>query len=86
MSYKIVFTKQAAKDYQTILTSPYKGKLLRLLLVLEQAPMQPPFEKLVDKSDTFSRRINLQHRLVYQILEEERTVKIIRMWTHYGDN
>lgn len=86
MSYKIIFTKQAAKDHQTILTSPYKGKLLRLLLVLEQDPMQPSFEKLVDKTDTFSRRINLQHRLVYQILEEERTVTIIRMWTYYGDN
>lgn len=86
MSYKIVFTKQAAKDYQNILASPYKSKLLRLLLVLEKEPMQPPFEKLVDKTDTYSRRINLQHRLVYQIIEESRTIKILRMWTHYGDN
>ena len=86
MSYKIVFSKQAAKDYQNILASPYKSKLLRLLLVLEKEPMQPPFEKLVDKTDTYSRRINLQHRLVYQIIEESRTIKILRMWTHYGDN
>lgn len=86
MSYKIIFTKQAAKDYQNILASPYKSKLLRLLLVLENDPMQPPFEKLTDKTDTFSRRINLQHRLVYQIIEESRTIKVLRMWTHYGDN
>lgn len=86
MSYKIVFTKQAAKDYQKVVNSPYKEKVLRLLLVLEKEPLQLPYEKLVDKTDTFSRRINLQHRLVYQIVEEEQTVKILRMWTHYGDN
>ena len=86
MSYRIVFTKQAAKDYERVRTSPYKQKALRLLSVLEQEPLQPPLEKLVDKEDVYSRRINLQHRLVYQVFEEEKTVKVLRMWTHYGDN
>ena len=86
MRYKLIFTKQADKDYQSPIANHYKSKLLLLLLVLENDPMQPPFEKLTDKTDTFSRRINLQHRLVYQIIEESRTIKVLRMWTHYGDN
>lgn len=86
MKYKIVFTKQAEKDLKKVATSPLKSKAFRLLAVLEENPTQPPFEKLVDLENTYSRRINLQHRLVYQLFEEERTIKIIRMWTHYGDN
>ena len=86
MSYKIVFTKQAKKDLEKISASPLKSKAFRLLCVLEEDPMQPPYEKLVDLDATYSRRINLQHRLVYQIYEDEKTIKIIRMWTHYGDN
>lgn len=83
--YKIVFTKQAEKDYQKVLQSSYKSKVLRLLTVLEDDPLQPPLEKLVDQKAVYSRRINIQHRLVYEIVDET-TVKIIRMWTHYGDN
>ena len=86
MSYKIAFTKQAQKDYVKVTASQYKEKVFRLLSVLEDNPFQPTWEKLVDLENTYSRRINIQHRLVYQIIEEEQTVKIIRMWTHYGDN
>ncbi|MBO5046738.1 MAG: Txe/YoeB family addiction module toxin [Clostridia bacterium] len=86
MKYKIVFTKQAEKDLHKLAASPLKDKAFRLLAVLEENPMQPPFEKLINLGETFSRRINLQHRLVYQIIEEEKTVKILRAWTHYGDN
>ena len=86
MSYKIAFTKQAQKDYVKVTASQHKEKVFRLLSVLEDNPFQPPGEKLVDLENTYSRRINIQHRLVYQIIEEEQTVKIIRMWTHYGDN
>lgn len=83
--YKLFFTKQAKKDYETIIASPYKAKALRLLTVLENDPLQPPFEKLVDQQEVYSRRINIQHRLVYEIVDET-TIKILRMWTHYGDN
>jgi len=86
MNYKILFTKQAKKDYDKIAVSSYKDKALRLLCVLEQDPLQPPYEKLVDHDNVYSRRINLQHRLVYEIIESQKAVKIIRMWTHYGDN
>lgn len=86
MKYEIVFTKQAEKDFNKILTSNLKNKVANLLNTLETNPKQLPYEKLVDKENTFSKRINLQHRLVYQIIEEEKTIKIIRMWTHYGDN
>lgn len=83
MSYKIVFTKQAKKDYERIVASPYKQKALRLLKVLKETPMQPPYEKLVDQERAYSRRINIQHRLVYEVFEEEQTIKILAMWTHY---
>ena len=86
MNYKIVFTKQAQKDYVKVSSSPHKEKVFRLLSVLEKDPFQPPWEKLVDLKNVYSRRINIQHRLVYQIFEEEKIIKIIRMWTHYGDN
>lgn len=87
MSYKIVFTRQAAKDFEKIAASPFKEKAARLLQVLEENPMQPPYERLLgDLSGAFSRRINLQHRLVYFVDEEEKRVIILRMWTHYGDN
>ena len=82
---KIVFTKQAEKDYQKILQSPFRSKVFKLLTILKEDPMQPPFEKLVDQNAVYSRRINIQHRLVYEIVDET-TVKIIRMCTHYGDN
>ena len=86
MKYRLLFTKQAQKDLIKISESNLKTKAFKLLSVLEDDPFQPPFEKLVDLKDTFSRRINIQHRLIYQVYENEKIVKIIRLWTHYGDN
>ena len=86
MSYTIIFTKQAQKDLQKVATSNFKNKVFRLLDTLEKNPFEPPYEKLVDHDATYSRRINIQHRLVYKIEENEKMVVIIRMWTHYGDN
>ena len=84
--YKLVFTKQAQKDAKNIASSGLKSKAQKLLQILEKDPLQPypPYEKLLgDLSGAFSRRINIQHRLVYQILEDKKIVKVIRMWTHY---
>ena len=86
MSYKIVFTKQAKKDLEKIQASNLKAKAFQLLSLLKDNPLQPPLEKLCGHETTYSKRINIQHRLVYEIFESEQTVKIIRMWTHYGDN
>ena len=86
MTWRIVFTKKAAKDTKKLSVAGLRAKAEKLLDILRENPYQnpPPYEKLVgDLSGAYSRRINIQHRLVYQILEEERTVKIIRMWTHY---
>ncbi len=86
MSWQIVFTKQAQKDAQKIARSGLKPQAERLLEILTEDPFRnpPPYEKLVgDLSGAYSRRINIQHRLVYQVLEEISTVKVIRMWTHY---
>ena len=83
MSYKIVFTEQAKKDYGKIIASTYKPKVLRLLKVLKETPMQPPHEKIVDQERAYSRRINIQHRLVYEVCEQEQAIKILAMWTHY---
>ena len=86
MRWKVIFTKQAQKDAQKLTTAGLKPKATQLIELLRTDPFQapPPFEKLVgDLSGAYSRRINIQHRLVYQILEEERVVKVIRMWTHY---
>ena len=84
--YKIFITKQADKDLQKILRSNLKDKLYKLMEQIECDPYSPPSEKLVGRSDVFSKRINLQHRLVYQVDEENNVIKILRMWTHYGDN
>ncbi len=84
--YRLIFTKQAQKDAKKLVNSGLKPKAQALLQLLKEDPMQSPprFEKLVGNlSGTYSRRINLQHRLVYQISEEQKTVKVIRMWTHY---
>ena len=84
--YKLVFTKQAQKDAKKIGSSGLKPKAQKLLNLLENDPMKqyPPYEKLLgDLSGAYSRRINIQHRLVYQVLEEKKIVKVIRMWTHY---
>lgn len=86
MSWKIVFTKQARKDARKLAAAGLKPQAEQLLEVLQTSPFQdpPPFEKLVgDLARAYSRRINIQHRLVYQVLKEERIVKVIRMWTHY---
>jgi len=87
VSWELVYTKQAKKDAKKIAASGLKQKAKLLLELLEENPFKkpPPFEKLVgDLSGAYSRRINIQHRLVYQVYEEEHTVKVIRMWTHYG--
>ncbi len=84
--WTVVFTKQAQKDSKKLASTGLKPKAERLLKVLELSPFQtpPPYEKLVgDLAGAYSRRINIQHRLVYQILPEQRIVKVIRMWTHY---
>jgi toxin YoeB len=84
--WRIVFTKQAQKDARKIVAAGLKGKTERLLRILSENPYQtpPPYEKLIgDLFGAYSRRINIRYRLVYEILEEIRTVKVIRMWTHY---
>ena len=84
--YKVVYTKQAQKDAKKISSSGLKSRVQELLIILENDPFQvyPPFEKLIgDLSGAYSRRINIQHRIVYQVLKAERVVKVIRMWTHY---
>lgn len=84
--WKIVYTKQAQKDAKKLVSSGLKNKAETLLDILKKNPFfkPPPYEKLVgDLAGAYSRRINIQHRLVYQIYEQEKIVKIIRMWTHY---
>lgn len=86
MSWKLVYTKQAQKDAKKLTASGLKKKAQGLLVLIQENPYQnpPPYEKLVgDLSGAYSRRINIQHRLVYQVYEEEHVVKIIRLWTHY---
>ena len=88
MSWKVVFTRQAAKDAKRLAASGYKAKGQALLDVLAENPFatQPPYEKLVgDLAGAYSRRINIQHRLVYQVIEAQKTVKVLRMWTHYDE-
>lgn len=84
--WTLVFTKQASKDAEKIAASGLKPKAQQLLDVIAGNPFQnpPPYEKLVgDLGGAYSRRINIQHRLVYQVLEPEHTVKVLRLWTHY---
>ena len=86
MSWRVVFTRQAQKDARNLASSGLKEKAKALLSVLAEIPFQtpPPYEKLVgDLAGAYSRRINIQHRLVYEVLQVERTVKVLRMWTHY---
>jgi toxin YoeB len=86
VNWELRYTKQAQKDAKKLASSNLRGQAERLLEILKRDPFSnpPPFEKLVgDLSGSYSRRINIQHRLVYQVYVEERTVKIIRMWTHY---
>ncbi|RJQ56774.1 MAG: Txe/YoeB family addiction module toxin [Desulfobacteraceae bacterium] len=84
--WRLVFTKHAKRDAKKLTRSGLKAQAERILNILREDPYQspPPFEKLIgDLSGACSRRINIQHRLVYQILDDIKTVKVIRMWTHY---
>lgn len=84
--WQLVFTKQAEKDARKIASSDLGEQVSKLLDVIKNNPYEsyPPYEKLTgDLQGYYSRRINIQHRLVYQIFEEEKTIKVIRMWTHY---
>ena len=85
--YKLVYTSQAQKDAKKLARSGLKEKAQDILDIIQDNPFQkpPPFEKLVgDLRGVYSRRINIQHRIVYQVYEETKIVKIIRMWTHYS--
>jgi len=86
VKWRLAYTKQAQKDAKKLAASGLKEKARALLAVLEANPYQnpPPYEKLVgDLAGAYSRRINIQHRVVYQILDRERIVKVLRLWTHY---
>ena len=86
MSWALVYAKHAQKDAQKLAASGLKTKAQELLAIVQGNPFQnpPPYEKLVgDLSGAYSRRINIQHRLVYEVLHEQRTVKVLRMWSHY---
>ncbi|WP_345416728.1 Txe/YoeB family addiction module toxin [Halioxenophilus aromaticivorans] len=86
MTWKLYYTKQAQKDALKLASSGLKNKAQELLQIIEQEPYQKPlpYEKLIgDLAGAYSRRINIQHRLVYQVLEEDKAVKILRLWTHY---
>jgi toxin YoeB len=86
-NYKLVYTKQANKDAKKAASSGLKSKVEELLEILREDPFQqyPPFEKLVGELEgAYSRRINIQYRLVYQVYQDKKVVKVIRMWTHYG--
>jgi Txe/YoeB family toxin of toxin-antitoxin system len=86
VSWEIVYSKQAMKDAKKLAASGLKSKAQELLAGLAGDPFQnpPPFEKLVgDLADAYSRRINIQHRMVYEVFTKEKTVRVLRMWTHY---
>lgn len=86
MTWQVIYTRQAQKDAKKLASSGLKEKAKELLRVVEINPFQnpPPYEKLVgDLAGAYSRRINIQHRLVYEVFESERVVKVLRMWTHY---
>ena len=85
-SWQVVYTKQAQKDAKRLAASGLRPKAEALLKLIAVDPFQapPPYEKLIgDLAGAYSRRINIQHRLVYQVLEKECTVKVLRLWTHY---
>lgn len=84
--WRLVFTRRAQKDAKKVAATGLRDKAQTLLDILAEDPFQspPPFEKLVgDLAGAYSRRINIQHRMVYQVLKDDRTVKVLRMWTHY---
>jgi toxin YoeB len=86
VSWELVYTKQAQRDAKKLASSNLKDKAQELLDILQSDPFQnpPPYEKLLgDLAGAYSRRINIQHRLVYEVIESSNTVKVLRMWTHY---
>ena len=86
MKWELYFARQARKDAKKLASAGLKDKAEELLDIIRENPYrnQPPYEKLTgDLTGAYSRRINIQHRLVYQVLEDERAVKILRLWTHY---
>jgi Txe/YoeB family toxin of toxin-antitoxin system len=86
VSWQLVYAKHAQKDALKLVAAGLKSKTQTLLAVIQENPFQnpPPYEKLVgDLSGTYSRRINIQHRLVYEVLEAEKVIKVLRMWSHY---
>jgi toxin YoeB len=86
VTWELVYTKQARKDAKKLSQSGLKESAQSLLVVIEQNPFQnpPPYEKLVgDLAGAYSRRINIQHRLVYEVVDKEKVVKVLRMWSHY---
>ncbi|WP_158970955.1 Txe/YoeB family addiction module toxin [Paraglaciecola sp. L3A3] len=87
MSWTLYYTKQAQKDAKKLALSGLKAKAQEVLNIIKNNPYQnpPPFEKLVgDLTGAYSRRINIQHRLVYQVLEQQQSIKVLRLWTHYS--
>ena len=86
MTWKLVHTKQAQKDAKRLASSSLKPNAQELLALIAEDPYRrpPPFEKLIgDLAGAYSRRINIQHRVVYQVLKDERVVKVLRLWSHY---
>jgi Txe/YoeB family toxin of toxin-antitoxin system len=86
VTWKLVYSKQAQKDAKKLASSGLKPKAQELLVLIAEDPYRrpPPFEKLIgDLAGAYSRRINIQHRVVYQVLEDERVVKVFRLWSHY---
>jgi toxin YoeB len=86
VTWNLAYSKFALKDAKKLTATGLREKAEKLLAVLESDPFQnpPPYEKLVgDLSGTYSRRINIQHRLVYEVFQKEKTVRVLRMWTHY---
>ena len=86
MSWEVVYARHAQKDAQKLAASGLKARAQELLAIVKENPFQnqPPYEKLVgDLSGAYSRRINIQHRLVYEVLQEQRIVRVLRMWSHY---
>ena len=86
MSWEVAYTKHAQKDAQKLAASGLKAKTQEFLAIIKENPFQnpPPYERLVgDLSGTYSRRINIQHRLVYEVLQEQQIVRVLRMWSRY---
>ena len=83
MSYEILYTRQAEKDYQKIKNLPaLLANVKKIIGVLKTEPLTLPYEKLTGLQNTYSKRINIQHRLVYEVFAEQKIVRVIRMWTH----